>query len=151
YCRKTRDEAGVYHLLKGKDPGKDQSYFLCQLNQEQLSKSLFPIGELLKSEVREIAQKAGLSTAEKKDSQGLCFVGKVSLLTFLQQKLAPKQGDIIEIDADLEQIKTYHELPVSPEYVEELARPFVFKRAEGIKVAEHQGAHYYTVGQRKGL
>ncbi len=151
YCRKRTDEKGYHHLLKGKDPGKDQSYFLCQLDQQQLAKALFPIGDLLKSEVREIAKEAGLSTAGKKDSQGLCFVGKVSLPTFLQQKLAPKKGDILEIDPDLEKIRNYHELPATEENVATLAQPFSFNKEEGIKVAEHQGAHYYTVGQRKGL
>ncbi len=151
YCRKTSDENGTQHLLAGKDPTKDQSYFLCQLNQEQLSKALFPIGDYLKSEVREIAKKAGLVTAEKKDSQGLCFVGKISLPTFLQQQLSPKTGDVIEIPSNLEKLKAYHEIPATIENVEKLAVPFSFDKTEGIKVAEHQGAHYYTVGQRKGL
>lgn len=151
YCRKTTGEDGVHRLLAGKDPSKDQSYFLCQLQQEQLAKALFPIGEFLKSEVREIAAKAGLITAEKKDSQGLCFVGKISLPVFLQQQLAPKPGDIIEIPADLEKLQAYHEISPTLENVEELATPFTFNRTEGMKVAEHQGAHYYTVGQRKGL
>lgn len=151
YCRKTSDENGIHHLLAGKDPSKDQSYFLCQLSQEQLSKALFPIGDYLKSEVREIAKKAGLVTAEKKDSQGLCFVGKISLPTFLQQQLSPKTGDVIEIPTDLEKLKAYHEIPVSIENIEQLAIPFSFDKADGVKVTEHQGAHYYTVGQRKGL
>ncbi|HLR38483.1 MAG TPA: tRNA 2-thiouridine(34) synthase MnmA [Chitinophagaceae bacterium] len=151
YCRKMTDEKGIHHLLKGKDPSKDQSYFLCQLSQYQLAKVIFPIGNLLKSEVREIAKEAGLATAEKKDSQGLCFVGKVSLPTFLQQKLAPQKGDVIEIDEQLERIQEYHQIPVEMTHVEALSKPFAFKREEGMKVAEHQGAHYYTVGQRKGL
>ncbi|MBW7889467.1 MAG: tRNA 2-thiouridine(34) synthase MnmA [Chitinophagaceae bacterium] len=151
YCRKTTDGRGIHHLLTGKDPDKDQSYFLCQLNQEQLSKTLFPIGDYLKSEVREIAHKIGLPTAEKKDSQGLCFVGKISLPVFLQQQLEPRKGDIIEIDAGLEKLKEYHNIPVTVDNVEELASPFHFDREEGVKVGEHQGAHYYTIGQRKGL
>lgn len=151
YCRKTTTEDGLHHLLAGKDPSKDQSYFLCQLSQEQLSMALFPIGDYLKSEVREIATKAGLITAEKKDSQGLCFVGKISLPIFLQQQLAPKSGDIIEIPADLEKLKNYHQLAPTIENIEKLATPFTFDRSEGVKIAEHQGAHYYTVGQRKGL
>lgn len=151
YCRRTTDETGIHHLLAGKDPGKDQSYFLCQLNQEQIAKALFPIGNLLKSEVREIARKAGLSTAEKKDSQGLCFIGKVDLPTFLQQQLEAKQGDVIEIDAGLEKIQSYHRLPTTVENIEQLAQPFCFERKDGKKVAEHQGAHFYTIGQRKGL
>jgi len=151
YCRKTTDENGRHHLLAGKDPSKDQSYFLCQLNQEQLGKALFPIGDLLKSEVRDVAREIKLPTAEKRDSQGLCFIGKVSLPTFLQQQLQTKTGDIIEIDADLEKLAEYHQIPATIENVEALAEPFVFERNEGIKVEKHQGAHYYTVGQRKGL
>lgn len=151
YCRKTTDEKGVHHLLEGIDPNKDQSYFLCQLNQDQLAKALFPIGDKMKSEVRELAHKAGISTADKKDSQGLCFIGKVDLPTFLQQQLKAKTGDIIEIAANLERLQAYHRLPATEEYVEELAEPFVFTKEEGIKVGEHQGAHFYTIGQRKGL
>lgn len=151
YCRKTTDENGRHHLLAGKDSNKDQSYFLCQLDQEQLSKAIFPIGDLLKSEVREIARKAGLSTAEKKDSQGLCFVGKVNLPTFLKQQLEPRQGDVIEIDPGLEKLHLYHEIPATMDHVEELALPFAFQREEGTKVGEHPGAHYFTIGQRKGV
>lgn len=151
YCRKNINPDGTYSLLSGKDPSKDQSYFLCQLNQEQLSKALFPIGDLLKSEVREIARREGLLTAEKKDSQGLCFVGKISLPEFLQQQLKPKEGSIIEIPSNLEQFKTYASIPVDVEHVEELAKPFHYNNEQGVEVARHQGAHYYTVGQRKGL
>src|SRR5690625_1868554 len=151
YCRKVTDENGRHHLLAGKDSRKDQSYFLCQLDQDQLGQSLFPIGDYQKSEVREIARKIGLPTAEKKDSQGLCFVGKVSLPLFLQQQLEPKEGDIIEIGSDLPKIEEYHSIPATVEHVEELAEPFSFDRSEGIKVGEHRGAHFYTIGQRKGL
>lgn len=151
YCRKTTDAHGRHHLLTGKDPSKDQSYFLCQINQEQLSKALFPIGDLLKSEVRDIAHKIGLSTADKKDSQGLCFIGKVDIPTFLKQKLAAKEGDIIEIPADLERLKAYHQLAPTLENIETLSQAFTFERKEGIKVGDHQGAHFYTIGQRKGL
>ncbi|HMY85171.1 MAG TPA: tRNA 2-thiouridine(34) synthase MnmA [Saprospiraceae bacterium] len=151
YCRKTTDANGRHHLLAGKDGNKDQSYFLCQLNQDQLAKALFPIGDLLKSEVREIARREGLVTAEKKDSQGLCFIGKVDLPTFLQQQLQPRKGDIIEIPQELERLVQYHEIPVSPENIEALSSPFTFEATEGIKVGEHRGAHYYTIGQRKGL
>lgn len=151
YCRKTTDENGRHHLLAGRDGNKDQSYFLCQLNQEQLAKAIFPIGDMLKSEVREIARREGLVTAEKKDSQGLCFIGKVDLPTFLQQQLQPKKGDIIEISDGLERLVRYHEIPVTVENVEILATPFTFEASEGIKVGEHRGAHYYTIGQRKGL
>ena len=151
YCRRIDHEDGTVGLLAGKDPNKDQSYFLCQLNQEQLSKSLFPIGELLKPEVREIAKKIGLHTADKKDSQGLCFVGKISLPQFLQQKLKPKQGNIIEVPETNEQFVIYNKIEPSIENVELLSAPFVYKESMGKKVENHQGAHYYTIGQRKGL
>jgi tRNA-specific 2-thiouridylase len=148
YCQKetlTIDGKEVHRLLAGADPGKDQSYFLCQLNQEQLSKALFPIGHLQKSEVRAIAKKIGLNTAEKKDSQGLCFIGKVKLPVFLQQQLATKKGDIIELPNNL----------ITFEYkndsLQELTRPFVYAKNDGKKVGNHEGAHYYTIGQRKGL
>jgi len=151
YCRRIDHEDGTVGLLAGKDPNKDQSYFLCQLNQEQLSKALFPIGELLKPDVREIAKEMGLVTAEKKDSQGLCFVGKISLPTFLQQKLAAKKGDVIELPNDLPIYKEYNNIEPTAENVQLLAHEFKYSAGMGIKVAEHQGAHYYTVGQRKGL
>lgn len=151
YCRKIQHEDGSFGLVGGKDPNKDQSYFLCQLNQDQLSKALFPIGELLKPEVRAIAEEAGLHTADKKDSQGLCFVGKISLPQFLQQQLQPKQGDIIEIPDNLPVFNEYASLPVKPENVKELAIPFEYSTDQGQTVATHQGAHYYTIGQRKGL
>jgi tRNA-specific 2-thiouridylase len=151
YCRKRDNPDGSYSLLSGKDPSKDQSYFLCQLNQDQLSLSLFPIGELLKSEVRAIAHKIGLVTADKKDSQGLCFVGKVSLPEFLQQQLKPKEGSIIEIPADLEDFQGYKKLSPTETAIEELAKPFTYKVEQGLPVGKHQGAHYYTIGQRKGL
>lgn len=151
YCRRIDHEDGTVGLLAGKDPNKDQSYFLCQLNQEQLSKALFPIGELFKPEVREIAKEIGLITAEKKDSQGLCFVGKISLPQFLQQKLAAKKGDIIELPNDLALYDAYNSITLTIENVQQLACEFNYTAEMGKKVAEHQGAHYYTVGQRKGL
>lgn len=151
YCRKIEHENGTFGLLSGLDPGKDQSYFLCQLTQEQLSKALFPIGELLKSEVREIARNMGLHTADKKDSQGLCFVGKISLPQFLQQQLAAKKGDVIEIPQTLPAFVEYEKIPVTPENIQALAQPFTYEKEDGIRVAEHQGAHFYTIGQRKGL
>jgi len=151
YCRKIEHPDGSFGLLTGKDPNKDQSYFLCQLNQEQLAKALFPIGELLKPEVRKIAEESGLHTAEKKDSQGLCFVGKISLPQFLQQKLSPITGDVVEISDDLDSYKTYNHIPVNAEHVMELATPFKYTPAQGEIVTTHQGAHYYTIGQRKGL
>lgn len=151
YCRKVEHEDGSFGLIAGKDPNKDQSYFLCQLSQEQVAKALFPIGELLKQEVREIAKEIGLHTADKKDSQGLCFVGKISLPQFLQQKLEPKKGEIVEIPESLELFDSYESIQVAPENVKALAEPFEFKSNEGEVVAAHQGAHYYTIGQRKGL
>jgi tRNA-specific 2-thiouridylase len=151
YCRRTDHSDGTVGLLAGKDSSKDQSYFLCQLNQDQLSKALFPIGELLKSEVREIAREIGLVTADKKDSQGLCFVGKISLPQFLQQKLAASIGDVIEIPSTLNQFEEYKNLSHDKENLEKLTAPFEYTREMGVKVADHQGAHFYTVGQRKGL
>lgn len=151
YCRKTTTEDGVHHLLAGQDPNKDQSYFLCQLSQEQLSKALFPIGNLQKAEVRAIAKEIGLVTAEKKDSQGLCFVGKISLPEFLQQKLQVKHGNIIEINENDDQFINYSSIPVNLENVVELSKEFIYSPAMGIEVEKHIGAHYYTIGQRKGL
>ena len=151
YCRKKTNENGSYSLLAGVDKTKDQSYFLCQISQEQLSKALFPVGELKKSEVREIAKKMNLVTAEKKDSQGLCFIGKVSLPIFLQQKLKQKKGDIIEIPETLSDIQSYHQTKSNLNNLEALSSPFRFKREDGNVVAQHQGAHFYTIGQRKGL
>lgn len=151
YCRKgkfEKDGKTIYQLLSGKDKNKDQSYFLCQLTQEQLSKALFPIGELTKPEVRKIAKENGLATADKKDSQGLCFIGKVRLPEFLQQQLAPKKGKVIEIPAEA---PVYHEEAVSHEDLHLLTSPYSYNLAMGKEVGEHQGAHYYTIGQRKGL
>lgn len=151
YCRKTTSEDGIHHLLAGLDPNKDQSYFLCQLSQEQLSKALFPIGNLQKSEVRAIAKEIGLVTAEKKDSQGLCFVGKISLPEFLQQKLQVKYGKIIEINELESQFAEYSNIPVNLEHVVELSKEFIYSPNMGQEVEKHIGAHYYTIGQRKGL
>ncbi len=151
YCRKVKHEDGSYGLLAGVDANKDQSYFLCQLNQEQLSKALFPIGELQKDEVRKIATESGLITAKKKDSQGLCFVGKISLPTFLQQKLTPKNGDVIELPDNLEIFEDYKKISPTPENVIALARHFKYKKEMGTIVANHIGAHFYTIGQRRGL
>ena len=151
YCRKSEHPDGSFGLLAGKDPNKDQSYFLCQLNQEQLSKALFPIGELEKPEVRKIAREIGLHTADKKDSQGLCFVGKISLPDFLQQQLKVKEGPVIEIPEDVEVFKHYSQTPLDPSNIKDLAEPFTFDIDQGNEVAKHQGAHFYTIGQRKGL
>lgn len=155
YCRKgsiTINGKEIYRLLAGKDSNKDQSYFLCQLSQEQLSKTLFPIGELTKPEVRDIAAKLDLVTAEKKDSQGLCFIGKVRLPDFLQQQLKPKEGVIVEIP---ESQSKYHQLaPQFDNKKDELAylsRKIEYSISDGKVVGKHQGAHYFTKGQRKGL
>jgi len=152
YCRKSEIEVNgktIHQLLAGKDPNKDQSYFLCQLNQQQLSKAMFPVGELLKPEVRKIAREQNLPTAERKDSQGICFVGKVDLPTFLQQQLQPKVGNIIEIAASFMEKKK--QLEISEEIYRKLCFPFPFKPWNGEVIGEHQGAHFYTIGQRKGL
>lgn len=149
YCQKEEihvDGKPVYRLLAGKDKNKDQSYFLCQVSQEQLSKALFPIGNLEKSEVRRIAAEQGLVTAEKKDSQGLCFVGKISLPDFLQQQLKPIEGAIIEIPAQKVNGKSH-----STEDLVAVTEPHHFATAQGEEVGRHQGAHYFTIGQRKGL
>ena len=150
----TFDENGneIFHLLAGADNNKDQSYFLCQLNQDQLSKSLFPIGNLTKPEVREIAREMGLVTADKKDSQGLCFIGKVSLPTFLQQQLEPKEGEIVEIFKDFEGF--HQETPDFSSKLEELeflSKKIHYEKSDGKVIGKHQGAHYFTVGQSKGL
>ena len=155
YCRKGEievDGKSVYQLLSGKDDNKDQSYFLCQLSQEQLAKSLFPIGELTKPQVREIAMQLDLVTAEKKDSQGLCFIGKVRLPEFLQQQLQPKEGLIYEIPADSEIYNTSK--PTFNSLEEELifeSTSIKYNSESGKVVGKHQGAHYFTIGQRKGL
>ncbi len=155
YCRKETIEINgekVYRLLAGKDNTKDQSYFLCQLSQEQLSKALFPIGDYLKTEVREIAKKHDLVTAGKKDSQGLCFIGKVRLPEFLQQQLKPKKGTIYEVSKDHEVYQ--NDQPVFNSFEEQLvweATSIQYTPEMAKKVGEHNGAHYFTIGQRKGL
>ena len=141
YCQVNQHENSEFQLIAGKDKNKDQSYFLCQVNQAQLSKTLFPIGHLDKPEVREIALREGLATAKRKDSQGICFVGKVDLPVFLQQKLKAKQGDIIEIPRNWTGYENHTDI----------FAPYNYNPADGVKVGEHNGAHYYTVGQRKGL
>ena len=155
YCRKAEEvveEKTIYKLLAGKDNNKDQSYFLCQLSQDQLSKALFPIGELTKPQVREIAKEADLITAEKKDSQGLCFIGKVRLPEFLQQKLQPKVGEIVAIPADSDQYtKMKPDFSTKEEELQFLSTKFTYNKSDGKVVGNHQGAHYFTKGQRKGL
>ena len=148
------DERGeeIYQLLTGKDNNKDQSYFLCQLNQNQLSKALFPIGELTKPEVREIAREIGLVTADKKDSQGLCFIGKVSLPTFLQQQLIPKEGEIVEIFSDY---KEFHKgmliFETKLDELKYLSKKIKYQKEDGKVIGKHQGAQFFTIGQSKGL
>jgi tRNA-uridine 2-sulfurtransferase len=155
YCRKGEfeiDGKTVYQLLAGKDDNKDQSYFLCQLSQEQLAKALFPIGELTKPEVRQIATELDLITAEKKDSQGLCFIGKVRLPDFLQQKLQPKEGFTYEIEASntmYSQSKPNFENKEQQLYSD--SKPIQYNPEMGKVLGKHQGAHYFTNGQRKGL
>ncbi|WP_299528682.1 tRNA 2-thiouridine(34) synthase MnmA [Ulvibacterium sp.] len=156
YCRKAvqRGDEGTqtYRLLAGRDDNKDQSYFLCQLSQEQLSKTLFPIGELTKPEVRKIASENDLVTADKKDSQGLCFIGKVRLPDFLQQKLKPKKGVIVEVPANIPQyLNSNRKFGSKEEELEFMSEKPSYHLEDGKVVGEHQGAHYFTKGQRKGL
>lgn len=155
YCRKSSIEnegKEIFQLLAGKDDNKDQSYFLCQLSQEQLAKALFPIGELTKPEVREIASQMNLITADKKDSQGLCFIGKVRLPEFLQQKLQPKEGIILEVDANDKVFdKNTSEFINLEDAFASQSKKIDFSKAEAKVVGKHQGAHYFTNGQRKGL
>jgi len=157
YCRRETLGSGsnaVYRLLAGKDPGKDQSYFLCQVSQEQLRMALFPIGELTKPEVRKIAEKLGLATAHRKDSQGICFVGKVHLPTFLQQKLKAKEGNIIEMPVENGSERPLPGFPddsVSDEELAQLTAKHNFSPESGKIIGSHNGAHFYTIGQRKGI
>jgi tRNA-uridine 2-sulfurtransferase len=157
YCRKEETRSGdktIYRLLAGKDNNKDQSYFLCQVSQEQLATALFPIGNLTKPEVRKIAEKLGLATAQRKDSQGICFVGKVHLPTFLQQKVEAKKGNIVEI----KDMKLYQDIAdglpnkeVPDSLLSELTEPFKYEPVEGQIIGIHNGAHFFTIGQRKGM
>ena len=152
YCQKdsfqTKSGEKIYQLIQGKDKNKDQSYFLCQLNQKQLEKIIFPIGHLNKSEVRSIASKQKLTTAKKKDSQGLCFIGKVSLPEFLQQKLKPKRGKIIKISNRHSNFKMSK---IKKEVLVETAKKYKYNANDGEFIGEHNGAHFFTIGQRKGL
>ncbi|MCR9182223.1 MAG: tRNA 2-thiouridine(34) synthase MnmA, partial [Flavobacteriaceae bacterium] len=152
YCRKdtiVKNGKEIHRLLSGKDPNKDQSYFLCQLSQEQLSKTLFPVGELLKPEVRKIAKEQNLITAEKRDSQGLCFIGKVRLPDFLQQQLKPKEGIIIEVPQESPVFTEKIKGRITP--YEKESEKFEYTPQDGKVVGRHQGAHFFTKGQRKGL
>lgn len=185
YCRKDVMEDGTCRILEGSDPNKDQSYFLCQLNQEQLSKALFPIGDILKPEVRRLAKEADLPSAEKKDSQGICFVGKVDLPVFLQQKLKSVEGEVIEVfDAyyadsakyarDCELLSRLRDGGLGDEELYELSQALDYKdlvfetetyrsgkkhvkktrykaNPWGAVIGRHEGAQFYTIGQRKGL
>ena len=158
YCRKAEQRAADgtirYKLLAGTDPNKDQSYFLCQLSQEQLRYALFPVGGLLKPEVRRIAEEQHLATAKRKDSQGICFVGKVDLPVFLQQKLAAKPGNVHEILPAWPKFAQRPPRPESEPTTDELAAlaaPWRYTVRDGKKIGTHRGAHFYTIGQRKGL
>jgi tRNA-specific 2-thiouridylase len=157
YCRKEIIETGdkkTYRLLSGKDENKDQSYFLCQLSQEQLEYSLFPIGNLTKPEVRVIADKLGLATAHRKDSQGICFVGRVHLPTFLQQKLKAIRGSVVEIPDDFERKIWRAGLPednINENYLISASEPYQYDAGSGKIIGEHDGAHFFTIGQRKGI
>ena len=155
YCKKEilqKEGKDIYRLLAGEDDNKDQSYFLCQLSQIQLAKSLFPIGKLTKPEVRKIAAEIGLTTADKKDSQGLCFIGKVKLPDFLQQQLKPKEGVIVEVPKEIEAYnETISEFSSTEEKLKYLSRKIDYKIDFGKIVGKHQGAHYFTKGPRKGL
>lgn len=159
YCRKEEytdaDGHTRYRLLAGSDPNKDQSYFLCQLSQEQLRYALFPVGGLLKPEVRRIAEEQRLATAKRKDSQGICFVGKVDLPQFLQQKLAARKGNVHEIKPAWPKYSLRPAVPADREPTDAelalLAEPWRYTVRDGKKIGEHNGAHFYTIGQRKGL
>jgi tRNA-specific 2-thiouridylase len=157
YCRKDKinvKNTRIYRLLAGKDKNKDQSYFLCQVSQEQLSFALFPIGDLTKPEVRKIADKLKLATAQRKDSQGICFVGKVHLPTFLQQKLKAKKGEIIEI-LNSGDFKTWQsgfpEENISEDEMKQFTSPLRFDHFTSRVIGSHNGAHFFTIGQRKGI
>jgi tRNA-specific 2-thiouridylase len=158
YCKKEeiiKDGKTLYRLLAGDDKSKEQSYFLCQLSQEQLKMALFPVGHLNKPEVRAIAREQKLSTAEKKDSQGICFVGKVDLPVFLQQKLESRTGNIVEIPDNLTIYSDYKEIlkddKLLPDRLKEITCSFSYSQSDGIIVGTHEGSHYFTIGQNKGL
>ena len=153
YCRVEHGADGSHRLLAGTDSNKDQSYFLCQLSEEQLSRALFPVGDMLKPEVRAVAAEHHLATAKRKDSQGICFVGKVDLPVFLQQKLAARKGRIVEIAPTWEGYRSpeENEQLIKEEALETLSTPYTYTPADGKKVGTHTGAHFYTIGQRHGL
>ncbi|OUV05894.1 MAG: tRNA 2-thiouridine(34) synthase MnmA, partial [bacterium TMED80] len=154
YCRKKESKKGnkkIYKLIEGKDKTKDQSYFLCQLNQIQLSKVLFPIGDMKKTDVRKIAKENGLITANKKDSQGLCFVGKIKLPKFLQQKLKIKRGKIIKVAPDEKIFKKVLKNVKDENYLKKSVQKYKYSESSGEMIGYHDGAHFFTIGQRKGL
>ena len=154
YCRKKESKKrskNIYKLMEGKDKTKDQSYFLCQLNQVQLSKVLFPIGDLKKTDVRKIAKENGLVTANKKDSQGLCFIGKIKLPEFLQQKLKIKKGKIIKVARDKKIFKEVLKNNKDENFLINSAKKFKYSECDGEMIGYHNGAHFFTIGQRKGL
>lgn len=159
YCRKEtikgEDGKEIYRLMAGSDNNKDQSYFLCQVSQKQLAKAMFPIGDIEKPEVRRLAREADLPSADKKDSQGICFVGKIDLPVFLQQKLKAKEGNVVEIFRNFyahadSRIHDGESL-VDRSLLERLSAPYVYTEKDGKIIGKHQGAHFYTIGQRKGL
>ena len=154
YCRKKESKKGnknIYRLIQGIDKTKDQSYFLCQLNQVQLSKVLFPIGDLKKADVRKIAKENGLITANKKDSQGLCFVGKIKLPEFLQQKLKIKRGKIIKVAPEEKVFKKSVKGEKDDDFLKSSVEKYKYTEADGEMIGYHNGAHFFTIGQRKGL
>ncbi len=157
YCRKDSipgSEGEIHRLLAGSDSNKDQSYFLCQVSQSQLAKAMFPIGDIDKPEVRQIAEKLGLATAHRKDSQGICFVGKVDLPTFLQQQLKAKTGRTIEVLADAgfrNYDKGLTEKAISIDELKDICDTFDYNPSSGLTIGKHNGAHFFTIGQRKGI
>tara|TARA_Y100000991_G_scaffold149728_1_gene113478 strand:- start:376 stop:1566 length:1191 start_codon:yes stop_codon:yes gene_type:complete len=156
YCKKNIIELNsgkkVYSLISGIDKDKDQSYFLCQLSQKQLSKILFPVGNLKKSQVRKIASELKLINANKKDSQGLCFIGKVHLPEFLQQKLATRNGDVVLISSDFHKYQSSSLHAKSKElFLAHISKSLTYKKDDGRVLGSHNGAHFFTIGQRKRL
>jgi len=157
YC--IKDEISVnntliYRLLAGEDKNKDQSYFLCQVSQKQLAGALFPIGNLTKAGVRKTADRVGLATAQRKDSQGICFVGKVHLPTFLQQKLKAKKGDTVEItgkDGFIVWEPGFPDENASDDELKKAVKPYDFEHLSGKVIGTHNGANFFTIGQRKGI
>lgn len=157
YCRKETvhlNRKKIHRLLAGMDRNKDQSYFLCQISQDQLAGAVFPVGNMTKAEVRDIAGRLKLPTADRKDSQGICFIGKVDLPTFLQQQLKPRTGRTVLIPSDRDYPLYSPGLPGdedSDDILAEMTAPYTYMHSGGITIGKHRGAHYFTVGQRKGI